>query len=218
MLRMLLAASPPISQGSEVPIEAVWAGVAVVVVAALIAALAGHLRARLLAKEERERLKVQLDAERERLEAQLKAEAERQREQLAHERLMADLEEIRVRLDEVIDMNEAALSAACEARLAFKQGDEQAANDQLVHAHECLGQSGYKERRLRLRIGFNHPVVEALVAYRLKVHALYDLARSSFGQGNSISANDWNTGIGQVAAAQLEVIQVGEGHVGARIT
>lgn len=214
---MMLGAASPVSRGSEVPIEAVWAGVAVVVVAAIIAAVAGYLRTRLMMKGERERLSIRLDAEGERLAAQLKAESERQLEALAHDRAMRDTDEIRVRLDEVIDMGEAALSAVCSAREAHVAGDAGGATDQLTQARECLGQCGYKERRLRLRIGVHNEVMQALVKYRESIQALHNLVRTANESNAAIPLQDWNNSMAEVAAAQVGVIQVGVEKVGARL-
>ncbi|HMI82129.1 MAG TPA: hypothetical protein VK480_10110 [Solirubrobacterales bacterium] len=97
--------------GGEVPIEAVWAGVAVVVVSALITAAAGYLRTRLTMRAERERLATSLEAEQRRLEAQLKAESDRQIESLSHDRAMRDRDEIRLRLDEVIEVGKSTVGA-----------------------------------------------------------------------------------------------------------
>ena len=214
---MTLGVTTPISNGSEVPIEAVWAGVAVVVVAAIIAAVAGYLRTRLMMRAERERLSIRLAAEQRRLEAQLKAESERQLEALAHDRAMRDTDEIRIRLDEVIDMGEAALSAVCSAREAHVAGDPGGATDQLAQARECLGQCGYKERRLRLRMGVQNEVMQALVKYRESVQALHNLVRAANENNAVIPLQDWNNSMAEVAAAQVGVIQVGVEKVGARI-
>lgn len=206
------------STGGEVPIEAVWAGVAVVLVSALIAAATSYMRTRMTMKGEGERLTSQLDAEQRRVDAQLEAESARQLESLSHDRTMRDIDEIMLRLDEVIDMGEAALSAVCSAREAHIAGDVGAVVDQLAQARECLGQSGYKERRLRLRIGIEHAAMTALVGYREKIQALLDLVKRSSEGGGAISAADWNKAIGQVGAAQVKVIAVGRATVGARIT
>lgn len=217
MLGMMVGAAAPVPSGSEVPIEAVWAGVAVVVVAALVAAVAGYLRTRLTTRGEREQLSIRLDAEQKRLEAQLRAESERQREALAHDRAMRDTDEIRVRLDEVIDMGEAALSAVCSAREAHVAGDPGGATDQLTQARECLGQCGYKERRLRLRIGVHNDVMQALFEYRESIQALHNLVRTANETDAAIPLQDWNNSMAEVAAAQVRVIQVGVEKVGARI-
>jgi hypothetical protein len=215
---MLAAAAPKVSEATEVPIEAVWAGVAVVVIAAVITALAGHLRTKLSAREEKARLAARLEAEGVRLDARLKAEASRHLEQLAHDRLIRDLEETRTRLDEVIDMGEAALSAICEARLAFNGGNQSAADEQLWQARQCLGQYGYKERRVRLRIDQEHAVISALAEYRQRLQLMYDLAHDSLSQGREVPLDTWSERMAEVAAAQVGIIEAGEASVGARIS
>ena len=99
----------------------------------------------------------------------LEAEAKRLREQLAHDRHLRDTEDARARVDEVIDMGEAALSAVCEARLSFNAGQWSASDEQLAQARECLGQYGYKERRVRLRLGNEDDLISELVVYRRSV-------------------------------------------------
>jgi hypothetical protein len=203
------------SGGGEVPLAAVWAGVAAVVIAAVIAAVAGHLRAKLVGRQESERLARQLEAEQERLNAQLRAEASRQSERLAHERELSDLEETRILVDEVIEAGEGALSATCEARLRFRASEDGRGEAEMARAKELLGEIGNKERRLRLRIGITHRVVDALVEYRFKNQALLNLVREAHRQGGLPSADVWQSGMGEVAAAQILVIGVGNETVGA---
>jgi hypothetical protein len=148
----------------------------------------------------------------------LAAEAERQERQLRHDRLLRDLEETRTRVDEVIDMGEAALSAVCEARLAFNGGNESACDDQLGQARNCLGQYGYKERRVRLRIGNDDRLISRLVDYRVEVQALYDLAHGSMMRDKTpVPIDPWNIGMARVGAAQRAVIDAGAENIGARL-
>jgi hypothetical protein len=214
---MLVAQTASAAGTGEVPVEAVWAGVAAVVIASVITAVASHWRAKLLGKEESERLAKQLQAEQDRLDAQLQFEASRQTERLAHERELRDLEEIRVRIDEVIEAGESALSATCKARLSFKASQNGNGEAEIVRAKELLGEVGSKERRLRLRVGIGHRVVDALVEYRLKIQALLDLVRETHKQGRLPSVDEWNKGIAEVAAAQVQVIGIGKEAVGARL-
>jgi hypothetical protein len=201
----------------NVPIEAVWAGVAAAVLAALIAAVSSYLHGQRLIKAEQMRLTQSLEAERARLESRLAAEAANQKSQLDHDRLLRDLAEVRNRIDDVIDMGEAALSAICEARLAFNSGNQTATDDQLWQARQCLGQYGYKERRVRLRIGQEHAVITALTNYRDRLQALYSLTHGSLTQNSAVPLSAWNSGMAEVAAAQVGVIEAGERTVGARI-
>lgn len=145
------------------------------------------------------------------------AESERQERQLAHDRLLRDLEETRTRVDDVIDMGEAALSAVCEARLAFNAGNQKACDDQLWQARQCLGQYGYKERRVRLRVGHDHALISRLADYRGAVQSLYDLTHGAVTQGNAVPPDAWNVAMAEVARAQVAVIEAGEQSVGARI-
>jgi hypothetical protein len=188
-----------------------------VVVAAFIAAASSHLLARRLIAAERQRLDQGLRAEQARLEARLSAESEAQRAQLAHDRLLRDLEEVRGRVDEVIDLGEAALSAICEARLTFNDGNQTATDEQLWQARQCLGQYGYKERRVRLRIGSEHAVVMVLSTYRERLQSFFSLVHESVSQGRPIALDAWNAAMAEVGAAQARVIDAGEAAFGARI-
>lgn len=114
-------------------------------------------------------------------------------------------------------MGEAALSAICEARLTFNSGNQQATDDQLWQARQCLGQYGYKERRVRLRIGQDHAVIAALSSYRDRLQALYGLTHDSVAQKSPIPIDAWDGAMAEVGAAQVSVIQAGERTMGARI-
>jgi hypothetical protein len=95
-----------VAQGSNasnsVPLEAVAITAGAVVIGAIIAAVAAHMRLRGTLKAERERLDDQLTAERERLDHQLEAEGTRLDRQLEHDRELTDLAELRTLLDRVM--------------------------------------------------------------------------------------------------------------------
>jgi hypothetical protein len=148
----------------------------------------------------------------------LQAEAERQHRQLQHDRLVRDLEDARARVDEVIDMGEATLSAVFEARLAFNAGNQSACDDHLGQARSCLGQCGYKERRVRLRIGNDDRLIACLEDFRIAIQELYDLAHGAMMRDkNSIPADRWTAGVERVGAAQRAVIDAGAEILGARL-
>jgi hypothetical protein len=150
--------------------------------------------------------------------AALNAEAKRLDKQLAHDRLLRDIEDIRARLDDTIDMAEAALSAVHEAHVKLDAGDRQACDDQLKQAGECLGQYDYKERRVRLRIGQAHPLIGRLSEYRLAVRGLYELTVAAAGQGNAVPADAWDAGMAGIDDAQTAVIEAAQESIGARLS
>lgn len=78
---MLLATAISAGTAGDVPIGAVWAGVAAVVLAALIAALSSYLHGQRLIKAEQMTLAQSLDAEQTRLQSQLAADAANQKNQ-----------------------------------------------------------------------------------------------------------------------------------------
>lgn len=135
-------------------------------VAAVLAPITAHYRQKRALVAESDRQRRALEAESERQQRALRAESDRQSRQLAHDRLLRDLEEVQTRLDDVIDMGEAALSAVCAARLAFNADEQKSCDDQLWQARDCLGQYGYKERRVRLRVGADHSLIGGLTEYR----------------------------------------------------
>jgi hypothetical protein len=148
----------------------------------------------------------------------LAAEAERQERQLRHDRLLRDLEETRTRVDEVIDMGEAALSAVCEARLAFNGGNQRAADDQLWQARNCLGQYGYKERRVRLRVGNDDSLIARLDDFRVAVQRLFDLAHEAMMRDHTpVPLDAWRIGMARVSVAQRAVIEAGAASIGAQL-
>jgi hypothetical protein len=182
-------------QDSTVAIVAIAVTGGVGLAAAVIAALSAHCRQR----------------------AALRAEGERLDRQLAHDRLLRDLEELRERIDEVVAMGEAALSAACTARSHFDAGNYGDCERELQQAYECLGQFGFKERRVMLRTGNEHPVIAALTNFRKQVQAFYDLVQDSTSKRNAIPYDLWNSGMAEIAAAQAGVIEAGMASVGSQI-
>jgi hypothetical protein len=147
----------------------------------------------------------------------LRAESYRQARQLAHDRSLRDLEDARTRLDDVIDMGEAALSAIYEARRTFNVGDERACKGQLSQARQRLGQLGHKERRVLLRLGRQHDLVVQLGHYRAAVQSLYDLTHGAVTQGDAVPGDRWNVSAAEVGAAQAAVIDSAQHTLGARI-
>jgi hypothetical protein len=186
---------PSMTQDNTVAILAIAVSGGVALIAAVLAPLAAHNRQK----------------------RALWAESDRQARQLAHDRLLRDLEDARTRLDEVIDMGEAALSAICEARLISNAGKQPASNDQLSQARQSLGHFGYKERRVRLRLGHDHRLISVLAEYRLAVQSLYDLTYGAITQGDAVPVDAWNVSMAQVGAAQIAVIECAQETLGARI-
>lgn len=183
------------AQDSTVAILAIAVSGGVALVAAILAPMAAHRR--------------QVRA--------LRAESNRQARQLAHDRSLRDLQDARTRLDEVIDMGEAALSAICEARLTSIAGNQPACDEQLAQARQCLGQFGYKERRVLLRLGRDHGLIARLAQYRLAVQSLYDLTHGAVTQGDAVPGDPWNACMAAVGAAQAAVIESAQQTLGARI-
>lgn len=147
----------------------------------------------------------------------LTAAADRQAQQLAHDRLLRDLEDARNRFDEVIDRGESALSSVFEARLAYNAKDQQACDDHLWNARNSLGEYGYKERRVRLRIGHDHALISCLATYREAAQSLYAFVHTAVSKHEPITLDAWNVRVAQIDAAQREVIEVGEKALGSRI-
>jgi uncharacterized membrane-anchored protein YhcB (DUF1043 family) len=145
------------SNGSDsVPLEAVAITAGAVVVGAIIAAVAAHLRLQATLKAERVRLDDQLEAERARLD-----------QQLEHDRELTDLAELRTLLDGVM----------ADAFAAFDSYSD------LVHNYENeLAQpppadpQAEEERRLKRRDAIG-PAAQALL--RVSVDGLRVSARSS---------------------------------------
>lgn len=183
------------AQDNTVAVVAIAVSGGVALIAAVLAPLAAHFRQRTALQEESERLD----------------------RQLAHDRLIRDLGELRERVDEVVAMGEAGLSAVCTARLHFNAGDHDAGAKELSQASECLGQYGFKERRVMLRTGRNHPLVDALAYFRQRVQALSDLVKSHADQGRIVPPDEWGTGMAEVAAAQAGVIEAGMESIGSQI-
>jgi hypothetical protein len=183
------------TQDNTVAIVAIAVSGGVALVAAVLAPLTAHYRQRTALREESERLD----------------------RQLAHDRLLRDLAELRERVDEVVAMGEAALSAVCTARLHFNDGDHESYGEELRQASECLGQYGFKERRVMLRTGRDHPLVDALAIFRQRVQALSDLVKSHADQGGNVPPDQWNAGMAEVAAAQAKVIEAGMASIGSQI-
>lgn len=167
----------------------------VALVAAVLAPLTAHFRQRTALREESDRLD----------------------RQLAHDRLLRDLAELRERVDEVVAMGEAALSAVCTARLHFNDGDHDGCERELRQASECLGQYGFKERRVMLRTGRDHPLVDASAVLRQRVQALSDLVKSHADEGQVVPPDQWNAGMAEVAVAQAGVIEAGMASIGSQI-
>lgn len=182
-------------QDNTVAIVAITVSGGVALIAAVLAPLTAHFRQKTALREESERLD----------------------RQLAHDRLIRDLAELRERVDEVVAMGEAALSAVCTARLHFNDGDHDGCGEELRQASECLGQYGFKERRVMLRTGRNHPLVAALAIFRQRVQALSDLVKSYAEQEKVVPPDQWNAGMAEVAAAQAEVIASGIESIGSRV-
>lgn len=80
-----------------------------------------------------------------------------------------------------------------------------------------MGQYGFKERRVRLRTGRNHPLVDELAHFRHRVQALSDLVKPHTGQGQVVPPDQWNAGMAEVAAAQAGVIEAGMESIGSQI-
>lgn len=183
------------AQDNTVAIVAIAVSGGVGLAAAVIAPIAAHFRQK----------------------AALREEADRLDRQLAHDRLVRDLEELRQRLDEVVEIGEAALSAVCEARLQFNAEDYGACDRQLQQAQECLGQYGFKERRVMLRTGCDHNLIPALGHFRERIQSLYALVKDSTSQRNEVPGDQWNAGMAEVGAAQITVIEAAKQSVGSEI-
>jgi hypothetical protein len=111
------------------------------------------------------------------------------------------LTELRERVDEVVAMGEAALSAVCTARLYFNAGHYGDCDQELRQASECLGQYGFKERRVMLRTGRDDPLIDALTHFRWRVQALYSFVKSHTEQRQVVPLDQWDAGMAEVAAA-----------------
>jgi hypothetical protein len=183
------------AQDNTVAIVAIAVSGGVALIAAALAPLMAHFRQRTALREESERLG----------------------RQLAHDRLLRDLEELRERVDEVVAMGEAALSAVCSARLHFNDSDLDDCGKELRQASECLGQYGFKERRVMLRTGQDHPLVDALTRFRQRVQALSNLVKSHVDQGRVVPPDQWTAAMTEVAAAQTGVVEAGMKSIGSRI-
>lgn len=192
--RFLSFLALPVEENS-VAIVAIAVSGGVALVAAVIAPVAAHYRQKKALQEESERLN----------------------RQLAHDRLLRDLEELRERVDEVVSMGEAALSAVCSARDHFNNGRFGDCDRELRQAHECLGQYGFKERRVMLRTGNDHLLVAALAVYRQQVQSLYGLVLAQTGQRQPVPSDQWYAGMAEVSAAQAGVVQAGMESIGSQI-
>ena len=183
------------AQDNTVAIVAIAVSGGVGLVAAVLAPLAAHFRQKTALQEESDRLD----------------------RQLAHDRRLRDLAELRERVDEVVAMGEAALSAVCTARLHFNDGDHDGCARELRQASECLGQYGFKERRVMLRTGRDDHLIGALTHFRWRVQALYSLVKSHAEQSQVIPLDLWNADMAEVAAAQAGVIEAGMASIGSQI-
>jgi hypothetical protein len=183
------------AQDNTVAIVAIAVSGGVGLVAAVLAPLAAHFRQRAALQEESDRLD----------------------RQLAHDRLLRDLAELRERVDEVVAMGEAALSAVCTARLHFNAGHYGDCDQELRQAYECLGQYGFKERRVMLRTGRDHPLVGALARFRERVQALYSLVETQTSQRQAVPLDQWTAGMAEVGASQAGVIEAGMASIGSQI-
>jgi hypothetical protein len=183
------------AQDNTVAIVAIAVSGGVGLVAAVLAPLAAHFRQRAALQEESERLD----------------------RQLAHDRLLRDLAELRERVDEVVAMGEAALSAVCTARLHFNAGDFGDCDQELRQASECLGQYGFKERRVMLRTGRDDPMIDALTHFRWRVQGLYSLVKQHAERRQFVPLDQWDSGMAEVAAAQAGVIEAGMASIGSQI-
>jgi hypothetical protein len=183
------------AQDNTVAIVAIAVSGGVALAAAFIAAISAHFRQK----------------------ATLRQESEGLNRQLAHDRLLRDLAELRERVDEVVAMGEAALSAICSARIHFNERRPGDCDQQLRQAYECLGQYGFKERRVMLRTGNEHALIAALEHFRQRVHALYALVQTQTNQRQAVPPDQWHTGMAQVAAAQAGVIEAGRTSIGSQL-
>jgi hypothetical protein len=152
------------SNGSDsVPLEAVWITAGAVVLGAIIAAVAAHLRLQATLKAERVRLDDQLEAERARLD-----------QQLEHDRELTDLAELRTLLEGVIADVLAASDAYSDLAHVYEKElatpvDRQAEEERRLERTKWVRPAGEAALRVSLdqlrvetRLPSDHAVVDAL--------------------------------------------------------
>jgi hypothetical protein len=161
---------------NSVPLEAVAITAGAVVVGAMIAAVAAHLRLQATLKAERERLDDQLKAERARLDDQLGAERTRLDQQLEHDRELTDLAELRTLLDGVMADAWSAVDSYIDVVHDYENEvaqpppiDPQAEEERRVERRELLGPAAEAFMRVSVdglrvsaRLSSDHAVVNAL--------------------------------------------------------
>jgi hypothetical protein len=99
----------------------------------------------------------------------------------------------------------------------FNAGHYGVCDQELRQAYECLGQYGFKERRVMLRTGRAHPLVGALARFRERVQALYSLVETQTSQRQAVPLDQWTARMAEVGASQMGVVEAGMANIGSRI-
>jgi hypothetical protein len=148
-----------------------------------------------------------------RLQQQLDAEADRHRERLAHERQLANLDEVRKVMDLVLQHVDAMRNAAMEMDMAAQKVRNEAATDQEIAENlwdDLLGAWNTENNKLieflgaypmaMVRVGRDSPVMDVLGEL---VRTASDMARDYRPTKGTIPSQEWMDGLG-VAERQYD--------------